>query len=127
MPSVLFVCVANSCRSQMAEAIAKDLAKDRWEVWSAGSHPGGFVHPRAVALMHELALDLSTHHSKGLDDVPSTRWDYVVTMGCGDRCPSLPAAHRLDWAIPDPTGLPMEQARRIRDDLVARIRTLVGS
>ena len=127
MPSLLFICVANSFRSQMAEAIAKDLAKGRWEVWSAGSHPGGCVHPRAVALMNELALDLSTHRSKGLDGLPSKRWDYVVTMGCGDRCPSIPAVHRLDWVIPDPAGLPMEQARQIRDDLVSRIRTLIGS
>ena len=122
--SVVFVCVANSCRSQMAEAIAKSLGTE-WEVWSAGSTPSGAVHPLAVALMREQGLELSGHYSKGVEALPDRRWDCVVTMGCGDRCPTLPAARRLDWDIPDPTGRSLEEARRIRDDLAARVRALL--
>ena len=122
---LLFVCVANSFRSQMAEAIAKSLSSDAWEVWSAGSHPGGFIHPRAVQLMSELGLDLSAHRSKGLDEVPTKAWEYVVTMGCGDACPAVRAAHRLDWELPDPAALPLEDARKIRDEIARRIRELL--
>ena len=125
MSDVLFVCVANSCRSQMAEAIAKAVGGGDWEVWSAGSRPSGSVHPVAVRAMQELGLDLSAHRSKGLDQVPPRRWEYVVTMGCGDACPTLPARQRIDWAIPDPVGLPLDEVRRIRDDLVRRIGALL--
>lgn len=126
-PSILFVCVANSFRSQMAEAAARTLGAGRWEIWSAGSNPSGRVHPLAVQLMAELEMDLSTHHSKGLDEVPRRRWDVVVTMGCGDACPSVEAARRLDWEIPDPTALPPEEARRVRDQIVALVRELVDA
>ncbi|MBI4342668.1 MAG: arsenate reductase ArsC [Candidatus Omnitrophica bacterium] len=125
MPSMLFVCVANSFRSQMAEAIAKSLRQPGWEIWSAGSHPSGAVHPLAQQLMQEVGLDLSGHRSKGLGEVPQRPWDYVVTMGCGDRCPAVAAATHLDWEIPDPAGRPLEEARRIRDDLARRIRQLM--
>lgn len=127
MPSLLFVCVANSCRSQMAEAIAKQMNDGTWDVWSAGSAPSGMIHPLAATLMKELGLELSAHHSKGLDQVPRHEWDYVVTMGCGDRCPTIPARRRLDWEIQDPTGLELAQARRVRDDLSQRIKALMGS
>lgn len=126
-PSMLFVCVANSCRSQMAEAMAKSLAGERWEIWSAGSRPGGRVHPVAVQMMQELGLDLASQYSKGLDQIPSRHWDYVVTMGCGDACPHVPARHRLDWEIPDPIGLPPEEARRIRDQIQRLVQTLIQS
>ena len=125
MPSVLFVCVANSLRSQMAEAIAKSLRPSGWEIWSAGSNPSGIVHPVAHELMEEIGLSLDGHRSKGLDGVPQRRWDYVVTMGCGDRCPATASIKRMDWQIPDPAGLPIEQARRIRDELAAKIQTLL--
>ena len=125
--SILFVCVANSCRSQMAEAAAKAVGKGLWEVWSAGSSPSGRVHPVALQVMGELGLDLSTHRSKGLDAIPTRPWDYIVTMGCGDACPSVPARQRLDWEIPDPVGLPLAEVRQIRDDLIQRIGELMGS
>ena len=125
MPSVLFVCVANSCRSQMAEALAKTLGQGRWEVWSAGSHPSGHVHPVAVQMMAELGLDMSAHRSKGLADLPPKRWDYVVTMGCGDACQTVSAHRRIDWAIPDPVGLPVEDARRIREHIHGLVRALI--
>lgn len=127
MPSVLFVCVANSCRSQMAEAIASSIAGQGWEIWSAGSHPSGRVHPLAIQLMEEVGLDLSHHQPKGLDEVPNRRWDYVVTMGCGDACPTVAATKRLDWEIPDPIGLPPPEARRIRDQIARLVRDMIGS
>ena len=126
-PSVLFVCVANSCRSQMAEAIAKSLVGDRWEIWSAGSAPGGRVHPVAVQMMDELGLDLSSHYSKGVDEVPARQWDYVVTMGCGDSCPTVPARQRLDWEIPDPTGMLSDEARGVRAKLRSLVEGLIKS
>jgi protein-tyrosine-phosphatase len=126
-PSVLFVCVANSCRSQMAEAVAKSLSQGRWDVWSAGSHPSGRVHPLALQMMGEIGLDLTPHYSKGLPEVPARQWDYVVTMGCGDRCPTVNAKHRIEWDIPDPIGIPLEEARRIRDQIIERVRTLVAT
>lgn len=121
-PGILFVCVANSCRSQMAEGFAKALAADTWEVWSAGSSPGGRVHPVAMEMMRELGIDLSEHYSKGVDEVPQRTWDYVVTMGCGDSCPQVPTRRRLDWDIPDPVSMSTEQARALRD----RLRSLIG-
>jgi protein-tyrosine-phosphatase len=126
MPSVLFVCVANSFRSQIAEAAARAIGGGRWDVWSAGSSPSGHVHPLAVQLMGEVGLDLSAHRSKGLDAVPPRRWDYVVTMGCGDDCPTVNAAHRVDWQIPDPAGLPLDEARRVRDQIMERVRALMA-
>ena len=125
MPSVLFVCVANSCRSQMAEAVARSLGGGEWEVWSAGSHPSGQVHPLASRLMAELGLDLSGQRSKGLEDVPKRPWDYVVTMGCGDACPTVSARHRIEWEVPDPVGLPLDEARRIRDQIGEGVRDLM--
>ena len=125
MPSILFVCVANSCRSQMAEALAKSLSLGGWEIWSAGSHPSGQVHPIAAQLMAELGLDLAGHRSKGLGEVPRRTWDYVVTMGCGDACPAVPARQRIDWAVPDPVAMPFEEARRARDQLAEAVRALL--
>ena len=124
-PSVVFLCVANSCRSQMAEAIATSLAGSRWDIWSAGSHPSGRVHPVAIQLMAELSLDLTGHRSKGIEELPKRSWDYVVTMGCGDACPTLQARQRLAWDIADPVGLPIEEARQIRDDLARRVNELL--
>ena len=125
MPSILFVCVANSFRSQIAEAAARALGGGRWEVWSAGSRPGGGVHRLAARLMAELGYDLSAQRSKGLTDLPAKQWDYVVTMGCGDACPAVPARQRLDWNLPDPTALPLEEARRVRDHIIDLVRSLL--
>ena len=109
----------------MAEAIAKSLAGDAWDVWSAGSHPSGAVHPTAAQAMAELGLSLSGHRSKGLEAVPQRTWDYVVTMGCGDACPHVPARRRLDWQIPDPVGQPADEVRRIRDQITAQVRQVL--
>jgi arsenate reductase (thioredoxin) len=123
---VLFVCVENSCRSQMAEGFARALGTDTVSAWSAGSKPSGQVDARAVRFMQERSIDLSRHTSKGLDDLPDVQWDYVVTMGCGDACPFLPARHRLDWDIPDPKALDDEGFRAVRDLIAGQVRELLA-
>ena len=125
MPSVLFVCVENSCRSQMAEGFARQLAGEGWIVSSAGSHPSGSIHPRALAFMKEAGIDLSGQRSKGLSEISSISWDAVVTMGCGDACPHVAARRRLDWDLPDPKNLPDEEFRRIRDEIGRRVGELL--
>jgi arsenate reductase len=124
---VLFVCVENSCRSQMAEAFVHLYAGEAIEAYSAGSSPSGRVDPRAFTLMAELGYDLSQHASKSLQDIPQDHYDYVVTMGCGDACPFIPADHREDWDLPDPKALPLEQFRRVRDQIGDRVRVLLNS
>lgn len=124
---VLFVCVANSCRSQMAEALARALGGGRVEAWSAGSRPSGAVHPAAAASIARRGLSLAGHRSKGLDDVPAIRWDAVVTMGCGDACPHVPAERRVDWDIPDPVGLAPPEFDAVRDRIEALVRELLAS
>ena len=126
MIHVLFVCVENSCRSQMAEGFARALGNDTVSAWSAGSKPSGQVDARAICFMREKGIDLSGHSSKGLDDLPDVQWDYVVTMGCGDACPFLPARHRQDWDIPDPKALDDEGFRAVRDRIAGQVRELLA-
>jgi arsenate reductase len=122
-PHLVFVCVENSCRSQMAEGFARSLGGPRVVAASAGSRPSGQVNARAVQFMAEKGIDLTAHASKGLEDIPATTtWDYVVTMGCGDACPFVPARHRLDWDLEDPKHLDDAGFRAVRD----RIEALVG-
>jgi arsenate reductase len=121
---VLFVCIENSCRSQMAEAFARRYAGDVIEASSAGSRPSGRVDPHAVAAMAELGCDLGGQRSKSLSEIPQVQYDYVVTMGCGDECPFIPAEHHEDWDIPDPKKLPMDEFRRVRDLIEERVKDL---
>src|SRR5919108_6027289 len=100
-PRVLFVCVENSNRSQMAEAFARIHGKDKVEAFSAGSRPSGKVNPRAIAAMQEKGYDLTQHKSKSLQEIPQGPYEHVITMGCGDACPWIAARHRDDWALPD--------------------------
>ncbi len=123
---VLFVCIENSCRSQMAEAFAHLLAADRIEAFSAGSRPSGKVNPQAVAAMAELGYDLSGHRSKSLGEISGLKFDYVITMGCGDECPFIPAEHHEDWEIPDPRDLPPEEFRVVRDLIGQRVEELAA-
>ncbi len=123
--TILFVCTENACRSQMAEAFARQAGGESVEAWSAGSKPRGSVDLDAVAVMQEKGIDLTWQTSKGLDDVPDISWDIVVTMGCGDACPSVAAYRRLDWDIPDPKGQPLEQVRTIRDEIERRVKALL--
>ena len=122
---ILFVCVENSCRSQMAEGFARLHGAGRIESFSAGSRPSGKVNATAVQVMREKGVDLTVHSSKGLNDLPAGSWAAVVTMGCGDACPSLPAERRLDWALPDPKRMPLDEFRKVRDDIEARVKSLI--
>jgi protein-tyrosine-phosphatase len=124
---VVFVCVENSNRSQMAEAFARLHGGDRVEAYSAGSRPSGRVNPKAVAAMAELSYDLSSHRSKGLSDLPDVEFDAAVTMGCGDQCPALRARRREDWQVPDPREMPPEQFREVRDLIGRKVQELLGA
>ncbi len=119
---VLFVCVENSNRSQMAEGFARTMGAD---AYSAGSRPSGEVNPTAMRAMAEVGIDITRNESKGLDDIPKGEWDWVVTMGCGDSCPHVPAKNRDDWELPDPKTLPYEQFMEVRDEIARRVRKLL--
>jgi len=124
MKRVLFVCVENSCRSQMAHAFAQRLGKNV-EAFSAGSRPSGQVNPRAIEFMQEIGYDLSGHQSKGLSDIPQEPFAAAVTMGCGDACPNVAAERRLDWSIPDPKHLSPDEFRKVRDQIEAQVKQLL--
>ena len=113
---ILFVCIENSNRSQMSQAFAKMLGGDNVEAYSAGSNPRGIVNPKAIAAMKELGYDLSKHGSKSLDEVKVfAPFDAVVTMGCGDACPWMPAKKFIDWEIPDPKNMEPKEFNEVRD------------
>jgi protein-tyrosine-phosphatase len=123
--SVLFVCIENSCRSQMAEGFARALGGDKFEVYSAGSRPSGVVNPEAIAAMKEVRIDISRQCSKGFKDLPRQDLDYVVTMGCQDVCPFFPAKQELAWDIPDPKGRGAEFFRMVRDQIKSQVAQLL--
>lgn len=125
---VLFVCVENSNRSQMAEVFARMHGGAAVEALSAGSKPSGRINPKAVRFMGELGYDLSTHASKSLADVTGgDEFDAVVTMGCGDDCPWVPAKRREDWALPDPRDMDDDGYRAVRDEIERRVQALLAS
>lgn len=125
MKKLLFVCVENSCRSQLAEAFARIHGKNKVEVCSSGSRPSGKVNEKAIATMAELGYDLGSHHSKPLTEIPQGKYDFAITMGCGDECPSVQAKHRQDWAIPDPKNMNPEEFREIRDLIEKKVKALL--
>jgi protein-tyrosine-phosphatase len=125
-PRVLFVCVENANRSQMAEAFARMHGGDAVNAFSAGSRPSGTINPRAIAAMRERGYDLTTHRSRGLSEIPPGEFAAVVTMGCGDACPWFPAAIREDWALPDPKGMEPAEFNRVRDEIERRVKELLG-
>lgn len=125
---LLFVCVENSNRSQMSQAFAKILGGDEVEAYSAGSKPSGIVNPKAIAAMKELGYDLSTHDSKILQEVePYAPFDAVVTMGCGDACPWMPAKQFIDWEIPDPKYMEPKEFNEVRDFIKGKVTELLQS
>ena len=124
---VLFVCVENSNRSQMAEAFARLHGVGRVEASSAGSRPSGRVNPRAVQFMREVGCDLTTHDSKSLERFNGTEIDVAVTMGCGDACPLVQARRREEWNIPDPKELPDDEFRKVRDLIERKVKELLAS
>ncbi len=126
MKRVLFVCVENSNRSQMAEAFARMHGGDAIESLSAGSRPSGRINPKAIRFMSELGYDLTTHSSKSLDQVDG-EFDAVITMGCGDNCPWVPAKRREDWALPDPRDMDDDGYRAVRDEISSRVQALLAT
>jgi arsenate reductase (thioredoxin) len=124
-PSVLFVCVHNAGRSQMAVALLNHLAGDRIEVRSAGTEPADQINPIAIAAMAELGIDISAAAPKILTADSVQRSDVVITMGCGDACPYFPGVSYHDWKLPDPAGQPLATVRAIRDDIADRVHSLI--
>ena len=123
---ILFVCIENSNRSQMSQAFAIMHGGNEIEAYSAGSKPSGIVNPRAIAAMKELGYDLSSHESKSLDEVKQyAPFDAVVTMGCGDACPWMPAKKFVDWEIPDPKYMDPKAFNQVRDLIEEKVKNLL--
>ena len=124
-PEILFLCVHNAGRSQMAAAFAREIGGDCVIVHSAGTAPGETLNPAAVNAMQEKGIDISDESPRQLTDEMGHRADVVVTMGCGDACPIYPGKHYLDWALPDPAGKSLNEVRLIRDDIEQRVTALI--
>ena len=124
-PRILFVCIENSNRSQMAEAFARLHGGERVDAFSSGSRPSGVVNPRAIQFMAERGYDLATHHSKALDTLPTGPYVAAITMGCGDECPLVQAEIKEDWSIPDPKHRTDEEFRVIRDGIEQKVLDLL--
>ena len=123
---ILFVCVENSNRSQMSEAFARIHGKGETGAYSAGSKPSGVVNPKAIAAMKELNYDLGGHRSKSLNEVEQyAPFDAVVTMGCGDACPWMPAKKFIDWEIPDPKHMDHNEFNKVRDFIEEKVKELL--
>jgi arsenate reductase len=126
-PTVLFVCVHNAGRSQMAAALLERMAGERIRVRSAGTRPIEEIHPPVVEAMREVGVDLGARKPRRLKDDAVRTADVVVTMGCGDECPFYPGKRYEDWELPDPGGRPIEEVRGIRDEIDRRVRVLAAS
>jgi protein-tyrosine-phosphatase len=125
MKKVLFVCVENSCRSQMAQGFARQLGKGVIEAYSAGSRPSGEVNPLAVKVMQEEGVDLSVYKSKGFNELPVKNFDYVVSLGCQDTCPLFPAKEHIQWQVADPKGKEAEFFRVVRAEIKKKVTELI--
>jgi protein-tyrosine-phosphatase len=125
-PEVLFLCVHNAGRSQMAAALLTREGSDRVVVHSAGSAPGAALNPAVVEAMAEWGIDISAERPTRLSDAMAQRADVIVTMGCGDACPVYPGKRYVDWELPDPSGRPVDEVRPIRDEIDARVKGLVA-
>ncbi len=119
---ILFVCVENAGRSQMAQGFAEAFGKGRVEVYSAGSRPSSQINPLAVEVMKEKDIDFPGRRPKGLNDLLPVEMDYLITMGCEEVCPAVPAKKIIEWQIRDPKGRPIDGVRRIRDMLEAKVK-----
>lgn len=125
MKHVLFVCIENSNRSQMAEGFAHIYGGNQIHAYSAGSRPSGKVNPKAITAMKEIGYDLSTHTSKSLEDLPALTYDAVITMGCGDECPWIETRIREDWNIPDPKEMNERDFNEVRDEIRSKVVALL--
>ena len=126
IPKILFLCVHNAGRSQMAAAFARSLGDDRVIIYSAGSAPGETLNPAVVTAMNEIGIDISAESPKRLTDQMARDADVIVTMGCGDECPYYPGKRYEDWVLTDPAGQPLDVVRRVRDDIQSRVRGLLA-
>lgn len=126
IPVVLFVCVHNAGRSQMAAALLEELARDSVRVLSAGTEPADAIHPGVAEAMREMGIDLSARKPRLLQEGLVREADVVITMGCGDACPIFPGKRYEDWDLPDPAGEPVEEVRAIREEIEARVRALLA-
>jgi len=126
MKQLLFVCIENSNRSQMAQAFAKIHGSEKVEAYSAGSNPSGKINPKAMEAMQEIGYDLSAHDSKSLEEIPQIQYDVLVGMGCGDNCPSVQSKQRIDWNIPDPRNMNKDEFRRVRDLIEQQVKDLLA-
>jgi arsenate reductase len=124
MATALFVCLHNAGRSQMSAALFERTAGGRHRALSAGTTPADRVHPEVVEVMHELDVDLSGRTPQLLTRELAEEADVVVTMGCGDECPYIPGKRYIDWELPDPKGRPIDEVRRLRDDIAGRVERL---
>ena len=122
---ILFVCVENARRSQMAQAFAETLGKEKLEVYSAGSGPSEQIDPLVTKVMKEKGIDISSKRPKGLDDLPPIEMDYLITMGCEETCPAVPTKKIIEWEIPDPKGKSIDVFRNVRDTIEEKVKTLL--
>ncbi len=123
---IIFVCVENARRSQMAQGFAEVLGGERVEVFSAGSRPSSLIDPVVIQVMKEKGIDLSSKRPKSLNELPPMEMDYLVTMGCEETCPAVPAKKIIEWEIPDPKGKPIDVFREVRDLIEDKVRTLLS-
>ncbi|MFA5005081.1 MAG: arsenate reductase ArsC [Candidatus Omnitrophota bacterium] len=126
MKKVLFVCVENSCRSQIAQGYARQLGKGMIEAYSAGSRPSGEINPMAIKVMQEAGIDLSVYKSKGFNELPVKKFDYAVTLGCQDTCPLVPAKNHIQWQIDDPKGKDLDFFRFVRQEIKKKVEDLIS-
>lgn len=123
--SIVFICIGNACRSQMAEGFARHYGQDQFRIFSAGSHPTGWIAPEATQVMAEKGVALTGQWSKSIAALPLQEFDYIITMGCGISCPTLKGKKRIDWEIPDPIGQPPEVFRKVRDEIEEKVGYLL--
>src|SRR5512134_3516949 len=122
---IVFICVENARRSQMAQGFAETFGGDKVQAYSAGSRPGASIDPLVIEVMKEKGIDLSSRHPKGLNDLPPVEMDYLVTMGCEETCPTVLAKNIIEWQIPDPKGKSIEFYREVRDMIENRVGALL--
>ncbi len=127
MKNILFVCIENSCRSQMAEGFARAFGEGIIEAYSAGSKPSGKVNPMAIEVMREVSIDISNNISKSFSELAVSNFDYVITMGCKDVCPIIPAYKHIEWQIDDPKGKDIDFFRKVREDISQKVSELIKS
>jgi len=126
MKNILFICIENACRSQMAEAFANIHGQEIIRAYSIGSNPSGKVNDKTILSMKELSYDLITHYSKSFDDISDVVFDTIVTIGCGDACPGIKARQRIKWNVPDPKNLGTKEFSNVRDLIEEKVKILIS-